>query len=113
MSATKEILICDQDKLFRESLRNFLLMAGWPRITVMQNLPENPGKSGSIRFDCIFIGIYAPFCQVSELENRFSQSFNQSKIYYLILASEQHLFPPSSLNILIKEKIYESVLELV
>jgi len=113
MGSTKEILICDRDKLFRESLRNFLLMAGYSRITVTQNLPEELVKPDGVPFDYILIGIHAPFFQISELANRLSQPRVQSKIFFLILASEQHLFPNSSLNILIKEKIYESILELI
>jgi DNA-binding NtrC family response regulator len=113
MSSSSAILISDRDDLFRGSLMNFILSAGYSHVDVVASAREAMAKLRHERYGYVMIGIVQPFSRGRRLAAIAQRRQPMAKIFLLISAEEQPFIQNDSLNYVVKEHVLGSLLELM
>jgi DNA-binding NarL/FixJ family response regulator len=113
MNSSSAILICDRDGLFRETLVNFLLAAGYSHVEIVATAREALAKLRRERYDYILIGLSRPFSLGRRLATLAQKLQPEAKIFLLINAADQHHIQNIRCDCIIKEHAGESLLDLL
>ncbi|MCU0736333.1 MAG: hypothetical protein MUF20_12605 [Methylotetracoccus sp.] len=107
------VLVCDQDVVFREALRNFLLAAGYARVEVAATPCEAFPKLRWDHYRYVLIGVTRPFSRAWRLAAIARQRQREAKIFFLVEAMEQPFVGDASRDYVIKEYVFTNLLELM
>jgi len=111
MNSTSAILICDRDHLFRESLRNFLLAAGYLHIEIATTVQEALAKLRRERYGCILIGMTRPPRKAWRMAAVAKRRQPQAKLLLMAAADEPPFAQNDSFEYVLKEQIYSDLLQ--
>jgi len=114
MISSSAILVCDRDNLFRETLQNFLLAAGYTRVEVVATMREARAKLRRENYGCVVIGMTAPpFSRRQQLATITQLRQPQARVVILVQAAEQHLIQDHRFDYAVKEYAFSTLLELL
>jgi DNA-binding NarL/FixJ family response regulator len=113
MIPSSAILVCDRDRLFRETLKNFLLAAGYTHIEVVATGREALALLRRERFGCVMIGMSRPFSYERRLAAIARRRQPEATIFVLVAAADQPFIRNTSFKYLIKEHLFSNILELL
>lgn len=113
MSRTAAVLICDREELFRETLMNFLLTAGFTEIKAATNIHEALHLLHRQQFNHILIGMI----RFNTLERRLKLVARhlqpQARIICMKSALPRIFDETHCHSTVLKEQIYEDLLDLL
>jgi len=110
MISSSAILICDRGHLFRESLRNFLLAAGYLHIEIATTVLEALAKLRRERYGCILIGMTQPPRKAWRMAAVAKRRQPQAKLLLMAAADEPPFVQNDSFEYIIKEQVYSDLL---
>jgi DNA-binding NtrC family response regulator len=113
MISPSAILVCDRDRLFRATLKNFLLAAGYTHIEVVATGREALAMLRRERFGCVMIGMTRPFSYEQRLAVIARRRQPEARIFVLVAAADLPFIRDTSFKYLIKEHIFANILELL
>jgi DNA-binding NarL/FixJ family response regulator len=117
VTATKlpvPILIFDEDRLFREAVRNFLLTAGCAPVDVARTAPEALANLNRCTYLYVFIGMSGYLFQRGrQLALQARQLQPGAHVFPLIDARDQPLIHDDAFEYIIKESVFSTMLELL
>ncbi len=113
MPRTTAILICDREELFRETLMNFLLAAGYQQIALATTVKEALRLLHQNQFDYVLIGNTRQLSLARRLKIIAQRLQPQARIVCMKRAWPQAFDGTLCQNIVLKERIYESLLEVL
>ena len=113
MSALSAILVYDRDTLFGEALQNFLFAAGFSSVDVATTVQEALGKLRRKHYNNILIDLSPK----RSCERRWGTVIRRrqagAKIIFLIKAADQPFIQEGAFDLVIKEYVFSSLLELI
>jgi PleD family two-component response regulator len=112
MNPSLPILIFDDDDLFREGLRNFLLAAGYQRVDVAATPEEAMVQLTALPYPLIFFGISRDLSRGRRLVKQARRICPAARIFPLINAEHQPFIDDEAFEYIIKESVFSSILEL-
>lgn len=113
MTRTAAVLICDREALFRETLMNFLLIAGYHEIALAGTVREALRLLHRKRFEFVLIGNTRQLSLTRRLKMIAQRLQPQAKIVCMKRALPQAFEATLCQSIVLKERIYESLLEVL
>ncbi len=113
MNSCSAILVCDRDQLFRETLKNFLLAAGYAEVEIVTTARSALAMLRRERFACVLIGMSRPFSCRRRLAAIAQQRQPQAKVFMLVAAEDHPLIHDVSFEYIIKEHVFSSIMELL
>ena len=111
MARTAAILICDREELFRETLMNFLLTAGYQQIALATTVKEALRLLHQNQFNYVLIGNTRQLSLARRLKMVAQRLQPQARIVCMKSAWLQAFDGTICQSIILKERIYESLLE--
>jgi DNA-binding NarL/FixJ family response regulator len=113
MTTSSAILVCDRDRLFRETLKNFLLAAGYGRVEVVATARAALALLRRERFDCMMIGLSRPFSHKRRLVMIARRRQPDAKILVLVAAADQPYIHDAGFEYVIKEQVFSNIIALL
>ena len=111
MNRTAAIMICDRENLFRETLMNYLLAAGYTEIELAANVRAALRLLHAKRFSAILIGVHHPPTLARRLRFVVRRLQPGARIVCLKRVWLQRLEAHECDEVLLKERVYESLLD--
>jgi DNA-binding NarL/FixJ family response regulator len=109
MKPLPAILVCDCDFLFRESLRNFFLAAGYTHVEVAATAQEALSRLRCERYRHVLISVSRPFSLGRRLATIAQRRQPEAKIFFLVAAKDQPFIKDASFETVIKEYVYSKL----
>lgn len=113
MNPSPPILIYDRDTAFRETLKNFLLTAGYSEVEATATVRAALLTLHQGHFEYMLIGVSRSMTVGRCLASVARQWQPQAKIVYLVNARDQPFIKDASCATIIKEYVYSSLLKLI
>lgn len=107
------ILVCDRDADFCESVRNFLLAAGYCRVEVVGTARDALLRLRQRSYRHVLIGMSQPFLRAWRLAWITRQRQREAKVLFLMEARDQPLVRDVSHNCVIKEYVFSTLLDVM
>ena len=107
------VLIFDRDSHFRETLKNFLLAAGYTQVEVAATIRVALAKLRRERYRLVLIGVSWPFSIACRLASIAQQRQPETKIFFLVAAKDQPFIKDATFETIIKEYVYSNLLALM
>jgi DNA-binding NtrC family response regulator len=104
------ILVCDRDTAFRETLKNFLLAAGYAQVEVAATVQEALARLRRERYRYVLIGVSRPFSVGRRLAVIAQRRQPETKIFFLVGAKDQPFIKDASCETIIKEYVCSNLL---
>jgi DNA-binding NtrC family response regulator len=107
------VLIFDEDRLCRESVRNFLLSAGCALVDVAGTARDALAKLGLQHYHYVFVGFSGDFAEGRWLAREARRLQPEAKVFVIIPAKDLPRVQDDAFDFVIKESVLPTLLELI
>ena len=107
------LIVCDRDVFFRESLRDFLLAAGYPEVEVAATVRHALAKIRYRHYLHILISVSTRGSDARRLAAIARRRQPQAKILLLVSVQDQARVRDVSFDYVLKEDIFSDLLSLM
>lgn len=107
------LIVCDRDLFFRETLRNFLLTAGYVEVEVAATVRHALASIRFRHYRHILISVSRPGSGARRLAAIARQRQPEAKILLLVSVQDQPCIWDASFDYVLKEEIFSDLLSLM